>query len=302
MIDSAALGFALAAGLVAALNPCGFAFLPAYLGMVTAGASSEPSTTRAVGRALTVTAAMSGGFLTVFGVFGLIVAPLVVTAQRYLPFATVIIGVILIVLGIWLLAGKELTIMVPRLGGGSDAPTTQLRSAYGYGLSYALASLSCTAAPFLAVIGTTFDRGSILNGVLAFVAYAAGMTITVGIAAILVALAGSAAATGLRRVLPYVGRIAGALVFLTGLYVTYYGYYEIRLFFFGASAQDPVIEAAGAVQNWLAAQVGALGVWPLVGVLMLGAASAAAWQLAGRRRHASRRDSTEEAWVAEERT
>lgn len=288
MIDSAALGFALAAGLVAALNPCGFAFLPAYLGMVTAGASSEPSTTRAVGRALTVTAAMAGGFLTVFGVFGLVVAPLIVTAQRYLPFATVVIGVILIVLGIWLLAGKELTIMVPRMGAGG-APTAQLRSAYGYGLSYALASLSCTAAPFLAVIGTTFDRGSILNGVLAFVAYAVGMTITVGVAAVLVALAGSAAATALRRVLPYVGRIAGALVLLTGLYVTYYGYYEIRLFFFGASANDPVIEAAGAVQNWLARQVGAFGVWPLVAVLVVVVVSAVVWSRMRRRRRAVRR-------------
>ena len=299
MIDSAALGFALAAGLVAALNPCGFAFLPAYLGMVTAGASSEPSTTRAVGRALTVTAAMAGGFLTVFGIFGLVVAPLIVTAQRYLPFATVIIGVILIVLGIWLLAGKELTIMVPQMGTGG-APTAQLRSAYGYGLSYALASLSCTAAPFLAVIGTTFDRGSILNGVLAFVAYAAGMTITVGIAAVLVALAGSAAATTLRRVLPYVGRIAGALVLLTGLYVTYYGYYEIRLFFFGASANDPVIKAAGAVQNWLARQVGAFGVWPLAAVLGVVVVSAAVWSWIRRRRRAARRNDTADVSAAAE--
>lgn len=288
MIDSAALGFALAAGLVAALNPCSFAFLPAYLGVVTAGAGNEPSTTRAVGRALTVTAAMAGGFLTVFGVFGLIIAPLIVTAQRYLPFATVVIGVVLIVLGIWLLAGKELTLIMPQLG-VSAAPSAQLRSAYGYGLSYAVASLSCTAAPFLAVIGTTFDRGSILNGVLAFVAYAAGMTITVGAAAVLVALAGSTAATALRRVLPYVGRIAGALVLLTGLYVTYYGYYEIRLFFFGASANDPVIEAAGAVQNWLSVQVGTFGAWPLIGVLVLVVVGAAGWSLMRRRRRTSRR-------------
>ncbi|MCH9701477.1 MAG: cytochrome c biogenesis protein CcdA, partial [Actinomycetia bacterium] len=37
MIDTAALGFALGAGLVAALNPCGFAFLPGYLGLVIVG-------------------------------------------------------------------------------------------------------------------------------------------------------------------------------------------------------------------------------------------------------------------------
>lgn len=37
MIDTVGLGFAVAAGLVAALNPCGFAFLPGYLALVVAG-------------------------------------------------------------------------------------------------------------------------------------------------------------------------------------------------------------------------------------------------------------------------
>ncbi|MGB5798317.1 MAG: cytochrome c biogenesis protein CcdA, partial [Mycolicibacter algericus] len=45
MIDSATLSFALGAGLVAALNPCGFAFLPGYLGLVIAGSrdTSRPA-------------------------------------------------------------------------------------------------------------------------------------------------------------------------------------------------------------------------------------------------------------------
>ncbi|OOK73046.1 putative membrane protein [Mycobacterium kansasii] len=67
------------------------------------------------------------------------------------------------------------------------------------------------------------------------------MTITVGVAALTVALAGSAATAAFRRVLPYVGRIVGVIVLLTGLYVTYYGYYELRLYFANAEADDPVI-------------------------------------------------------------
>ena len=53
------IGLACAAGMVAALNPCGFAMLPAYLTLVVRGEGADPSRTAAVGRALVATAAMA---------------------------------------------------------------------------------------------------------------------------------------------------------------------------------------------------------------------------------------------------
>jgi cytochrome c biogenesis protein CcdA len=286
MIDTAALSFALAAGLVAALNPCGFAFLPGYLALVIAGGSADTSRPAAVVRAGAATVTMAAGFVTVFGVFGLLISPLIGSAQKYLPFATVVIGVLLIALAVWLLAGRNITVILPKMSGGT--PTAQLRSMYGYGVGYAVASLSCTVAPFLAVISTTFKQGSPVTGVLAFVAYAAGMTITVGVASLAVALAGASAAGAFRRILPHIGRIAGVIVLLTGLYVTYYGYYEIRLFFTDAGPNDPIIEAAATVQGWLVRQVDSLGVWPLLGALMVLAAIAVGWRALARRRERTR--------------
>lgn len=264
MIDTASLSFALGAGLVAVLNPCGFAFLPGYLGLVIAASRDTPRPV-ALARAAAATMVMATGFLTVFGIFGLAVSPLIASAQKYLPFGTVVIGVALLAMGVWLLAGREIPLLLPTVAGGT--PTAQLGSMYGYGVGYAVASLSCTIAPFLAVISTTFRQGSTLDGVLAFIAYAAGMSITVGVAALAVAMAGSTASSALRRVLPYVGRIAGVIVLLTGLYVSYYGYYEIRLYFAQGDADDPVVGAAVAVQSWLADRVDALGVWPLLGAI-----------------------------------
>jgi len=191
--------------------------------------------------------------------------------------------VLLIALAVWLLAGRDIPLMLPKLSG--SAPTARLRSMYGYGVGYAVASLSCTVAPFLAVISTTFRQGSTLTGILAFIAYAAGMAITVGVAALAVALAGSSAAGAFHRILPHVGRIAGAVVLLTGLYVTYYGYYEIRLFFMDAGPNDPVIEAAASVQGWLVRQVDTLGVWPLLAVLAVLAATAVGWRRRTSRDH-----------------
>lgn len=282
MIDTAALGFALGAGLVAALNPCGFAFLPGYLGLVIAGEAQSASRTAALARAGLATVAMSAGFMTVFGLFGLVVSPLIASAQRYLPFATVVIGVALIGVAVWLLSGRDLAVLMPRTAGG--APTARLRSMYGYGVGYAVASLSCTIAPFLAVLGTTFRRGDVVTGVFGFLAYAAGMTVTVGLAALTVAVVGPGAGPAFRRLLPHVNRIAGVIVLLTGLYVTYYGAYEIRVFFAGGDAADPVIGAAAVVQGWLAGAVDALGVWPLLTAVVVVVAVGVGWQLLRRRR------------------
>ena len=280
MIDTAALGFALGAGLVAAFNPCGFAFLPGYLGLIVVR-GHDASRATALVRAAAATVVMAAGFLTVFGLFGLLVAPLIASAQQYLPFATVVIGLLLIGIAAWLLAGRELTVIMPRISGA--APTMHLGTMYVYGISYAIASLSCTIAPFLAVIGTTFKQGSFLTGVLAFVMYALGMAVTVGIAALTVAIAGTSAAGAFRRVLPYIGRIAGAIVLLTGLYVTHYGYYEIRLYFQGADPNDPVVAAAGTVQTYFVRQVDNVGVWPLLATFGSLAAGAVLWRAWARR-------------------
>lgn len=284
-MDVETLGFALTAGLVAALNPCGFAMLPAYLTLVVLGDDGEArSRAAAVGRALVATAVMALGFLVVFGTFGLIVAPLAASVQRYLPVITVVIGVSLIGLGGWMLAGRQLTLLVPKLSRG--APTARLGSMFGYGLAYAIASLSCTIGPFLAVTSATFRGGSILDGVLAYLAYGLGMTLVVGVLATAVALASSTVTTTARRLLPHINRIGGGLLVLVGLYVGYYGGYELRLYFGDGNASDPVIEAAGQIQQLLAGWVDSTGVLPLLGalaVLIVGSVVLGRWRTRKRR-------------------
>ncbi|MER7173964.1 cytochrome c biogenesis protein CcdA, partial [Streptomyces mesophilus] len=65
---------ALGAGLLAAVNPCGFALLPAYLSLLVLG-ERPASRATAVVRALTATLAITLGFGAVFGIFGLAVQP-----------------------------------------------------------------------------------------------------------------------------------------------------------------------------------------------------------------------------------
>lgn len=284
------VGLAFAAGLVAAVNPCGFAMLPAYLLLVVRDEQNgeRASPLAGVGHALSATAGMALGFLTVFGSFGALTISAATTVQRYLPYATVVIGVVLVALGIWLLSGRELTALTPRQLGPRWAPKRQgsrVVGMYGYGISYAIASLSCTIGPFLAVTAAGLRSGSVVTGVSIYLAYVAGLTLVVGVLAVAAATASTALADRLRRILPFVNRIGGALLVLVGLYVGYYGCYELRLLNTAADPRDAVITAAGRLQGALAGWVHQHGVWPWIVALvtLVAAALASAWQRRARR-------------------
>jgi cytochrome c biogenesis protein CcdA len=280
------LAFALGAGMLATVNPCGFAMLPGYLTMVIA---ADRDTTRAarLGRALAASALMTVGFVAVFGVFGLLSLPLRSGLQQYLPIVTVVVGVVMVVVGILLLAGRQLTLLLPKPARG--APSTRVVSMAGYGVAFAVASLSCTIGPFLAATGVALRAGDIGSGLVTFVAYALGMGLVVAVLAVAAALASTAVAAGIRRALPYVPRIGGALLLVTGAYVGYYGYYELRLFHAGGNPSDPIVDTAGDLQSTLVGWVTAIGPLPMLAALT---ALIAGGLLLARRRHANSKASS----------
>jgi len=267
--------------------------LPAYLLLVVRGQQpaegSATSPIAAVGRAIAATAGMALGFLTVFGLFGALTISAASTVQRYVPYLTVVIGVLLVGLGMWLLSGRELTALTPRALGPRWAPDgRRLVGMYGYGVSYAVASLSCTVGPFLAVTAAGVRAGSVVTGVSVYLAYVAGLTLVVGVLAIAAATAGSALADRLRRALPFVTRIGGALLVVVGAYVAYYGVYEVRLFSAAANPGDAVIAWAGRLQGALAGWMHEHGALPwavALVVLVTGAAGAACYRRARRWHH-----------------
>jgi cytochrome c biogenesis protein CcdA len=274
------LGVAFAAGLVAALNPCGFAMLPGYLAFVVGDSSGgRPA---AVGRAIAATLAMTLGFLVVFAVFGTVTVSVASTLQRYLPIVTVVIGIALIGIGAALLAGRELHVPLPAVATSAGmAPTTRLWSMFGYGMAYAVASLACTVGPFLAVTAAG-ARGSITDTVAVYLIYAGGFSLIVGTLAVAAAFTSAALAARMRGVLPMVNRIGGALVIVAGAYVAYYGSYELRLFHANADPADAVIAGAGRVQGMVAGWVHQNGGWPWALALIALLVAAAGW--AARRR------------------
>jgi cytochrome c-type biogenesis protein len=264
---------ALSAGMLGAVNPCGFALLPAYLSVLVAADDARPdgprATAAAVGRALRCTAALTAGYVAVFGAFGLLLAPLAGWLEPRLPWLTVVLGLALAALGGWLLAGRSLP--SPARAVRAPALTGTAASMVLFGMAYALASLGCAVGPFLAIVVSSLRAGSVAHGLALFVAYAAGMGLVIGVVALAVALVRVSVLARLRRAAAVVPRLGGAVLLVAGGYVAYYGWYELRLVTdLRTSGHDPVVNIASRVQHGLSGLVGRVGAgWLVLFLLFL---------------------------------
>jgi cytochrome c biogenesis protein CcdA len=217
------LAYAFTAGLVAAVNPCGFPMLPAYLSFFI-GTDDEDAGTR-IPRALLSGLAVSLGFLAVFAGLGIPVNAGVSWIYQLMPWLTIVIGVAMAGLGIAMLAGYRLKVALPRLDrGGKDR---RFRSMVLFGVSYAIASLSCTLPIFLTYVAGTAQRSNYASGLLAFLAYGAGMTLVLLVLSLALALARDGMVRRMRAALQYVDRVAAGLLVVVGAYLVYYGIYAL---------------------------------------------------------------------------
>ncbi len=279
-MDLGLFALALVAGAVAAFNPCGFALLPAYLGLLVAAPREGRSA--AVRRALRFATGMTVGFVGVFGLASVIMVPVAAALQRYLPLLTVLIGAVLVTLGMLLLAGRRLAL--PGLTGRGTAPTGSWPSQFGFGVSFALSSLSCTLAPFLAVTAGSLRAVGPVGVVGAFLVYALGMGTVVLVLSLAVALAQGSLVRSMRRAGAVLNRGSGALLVAAGAYVAWYGWFEIRVLT-GTAVGDPVVSVAVWVQASLTRWVAGLGA---VGIIVLAGAAAAVVVVLVRRSHGPR--------------
>lgn len=265
-----AIALAFTAGMVATVNPCGFALLPAYLSYFLGLEEDDASQANSVIRALTVSAAVTAGFIVVFGLMGIVWSSVSGWLGTRLPYFTIVIGFGLVVLGIAMLRGFEPIINLPKLQ--LSQKRRELSSMFLYGVSYAIASLSCTIPIFLAVTSTTLRDSSFGQGVATFVAYGLGMGLTLSVLTIAVALAKQGLVANFRSLLPYVHRISGFLLIFAGVFVSYYAWVEIQELSNGQSSS--IVSGArgfqSGLQNW-AEQQGAARL-AIAGGLVIGAA------------------------------
>ncbi|WP_219418499.1 cytochrome c biogenesis CcdA family protein [Pseudonocardia nigra] len=217
------LVLAFGAGLLAPVNPCGFGLLPAVLTATTNSHDGRGAGEGLVGRlagGLRAGLALTAGFIATFTVIGLLLTVGVRSVITLVPWLAAALGGVLAMIGIAMLAGWHPTL---RIGAGQPDTrrATSTRGLVGFGAGYAIASASCTLAVLLAVI--TQAAATTWIGVLAvFTAYAVGSALLLVTLALLTAATSTALVRGMRGVAPYAGRLAGALLALSGGYLLYY--------------------------------------------------------------------------------
>ena len=239
--------------MVATVNPCGFAMLPAYLGYFLGLEGQGRGVQASVSRALGVGLSVAAGFLLVFGLAGLAIYHLQASIYEWVPWATIVIGIGLAVLGVAMLRGFEPVVALPKMQRGGR--TTGGGSMFVFGISYAIASISCALPLFTAAVVGTFRRENLLSSVAVFVAYALGMTLVLLALTVSLAMAKEGLVRRLRQALPYVNRVAGAIIVVAGLYLAHYGWYERRVRAGdgggGSSAVDTVTGWSGDIGDWV---------------------------------------------------
>lgn len=237
---------AFTAGLVATLNPCGFAMLPAYLsffvGLGDAGAGAATASGRAahLTRALVVGGVVSAAFLVVFGVVGAVLTAGVTAALlvTWLPWVAMAVGVAIAGLGVAVVRGFQLQVSLPHPEAGTRG--RGLGHVFAFGVSYALASLSCTLPVFLAVVAGTLTRANVSSGLAAFLAYGLGMSTVLLSLVVALALARHGVVRRLRRAVRLAQRISGGLLIVAGAYVVYFWGYTLATGGTGRAGSAPI--------------------------------------------------------------
>jgi len=271
MID-VPLAYAFTAGLVAAVNPCGFPMLPAYLSFFIGTDDEEVAGGTRVPRALLSGLAVSVGFLAVFAGLGIPINAGVSWIYRLMPWFTIVIGVAMAALGIAMLGGYRLKVAIPRLDrGGKDR---RFRSMVLFGVSYAIASLSCTLPIFLTYVAGTARRSNYASGLLAFLAYGAGMTLVLLVLSLALALARDGMVRRMRAVLRHVDRIAAGLLVVVGAYLVYYGIYALDQDNASSTGVSTIDDWSARASGWLQDGGTTLG-WVFAALVVAGLAWAA---------------------------
>ncbi|WP_201409497.1 cytochrome c biogenesis CcdA family protein [Mycobacterium paraintracellulare] len=219
------LALALTAGMIAPVNPCGFALLPAWI-THTLGDQGPAHVAVRVARAARAALALTLGFTGTLAAAGLAVsagARALITAAPWLGLVT---GVVLLLLGLVMLSGRS-------LGPHLRLPTTDLHPAGRptttrrlvlFGVGYAAASLSCSVGVLLAVIAQAQATTSYAGLLAVFAAYATGSAAVLLLVCTGTAAAGAALTRRLSSLARHGTRITAAVLTVTGAYLAWYWY------------------------------------------------------------------------------
>lgn len=228
-------------GVLAAVNPCGFVLLPTYLMFFLGLEGSRPDESQraTLSRALRVGLATSSGFVALFLVVGTISRLFTDAIERNAKYASLVIGVALVALGVAMLAGWKPRITTPNITAGR---TRTFASMFVFGIAYAVASIGCTIGFLTSVILGSISVHGFASGIASIALYGLGMGAIVTALTVSFALARGGLLRIMRSGMRHLDRVSAVFVLVTGLYLTWYWYSAISERNYGS--------VVGRVEGW----------------------------------------------------
>lgn len=192
--------------------------------MNDAGDGRVRTTARLV-RSLAVGATVTLAVVLVIGVIGFTIAAGANAVVGAIPWVALGLGVVLVAVGGYQVAGGSLYSAVPERLGARVGASGRGRGVSGYflfGLAYGLASLSCTLPIFLVVLGVSVTGTSLVGSLGAVLLYGLGMGSVIMILTIAIGLLRTAISARLRGIVRYVDKIGTIALFVAGGYIVYF--------------------------------------------------------------------------------
>jgi cytochrome c biogenesis protein CcdA len=251
------VSYAFALGLVASVNPCGFPMLPAYLSFFIGAEGQEVALSVRLARAVGSAAAVTVGFTAVFAVLGGLFDAGLTVFMAWVPWIMLVMGGAFVLLGVVGVATGHLTLPIPTFT--RHRTDRSAWSKVGFGVSYALASLTCSLPVFLAGIAPAFTRVGWVTGLSTFLAYAAGMSAVLMLVSLAVAVARVSIVGLLRRSGRHIARFASVVLIAVGGYLVYYWIIDLT----GAPVPTPMTSIENfeaSLETQLAAHRGLLAI------------------------------------------
>tara|TARA_B100000700_G_scaffold331811_1_gene469403 strand:- start:6807 stop:7643 length:837 start_codon:yes stop_codon:yes gene_type:complete len=222
------IGFAFGAGMIAAVNPCGFVMLPSYVAVYLLSEKDSPSgmAIRLI-RALKVTSSMTLGFVIVFGLIGSLVSfGLRSVIGSLLPWFGMGIGIALIAISGLLLFGFNqfrYSSLPFRLSSMFTIfQTDTIRGYFFFGVSYALVSVGCALPIFMVVVTSTFAGQSIFGILMSYINYSLGMGTIIFVVTIITALLRKSLAFSGNLLESFLNKATVVLLLVAGIYLVFY--------------------------------------------------------------------------------
>lgn len=266
--------YSLLLGMLAAVNPCGFVLLPTYL-VAYLSVSDDTDVATRLRRSLVVGGSVSAGFLVVFLIVGAISRLFSNWIEINAKYASLVVGLALIVMGVRMLSGWRPRIWVPALSG--ESRRNGVVGMFAFGVVYAIASIGCTIGLLTTAILGSFTRDGLVSGVLSVVMYGFGMALFVTALTTTLAFAKTALVRGGRGVMSVVSYVSSGLVLITGIYLAWYWYVAIT----EQSDQGDILRALGNWQTTIVNRISDIGALPVA--VACGIVVALAWFAARRR-------------------